>query len=214
LVPAQADLAAPPGPTAIEPPHDAGSDPNAAAAPAPHPASTPPFEPQHFSVVARVGRNHGHVFSVELYEVAAAAEHNYDLRGDSDHSHQVNITADEFRALQQGATLRKQSERGGSNAHRHRLMLRLDPKPLPPERVNACWIQIGGKDDHELVIPESHVRGGLDQTYDIQGVAPHTHSLALTAQDFEALLAGKQLDIETGRGLGHFHHVYLRYPLS
>jgi hypothetical protein len=149
-----------------------------------------------------------------LADVAAAAEHSYDLRGDSDHAHQLTISAEEFRALQQGATLRMQSERGGSNAHRHRLLLRLDPNPLPAERVNACWIQIGGKDDHELAIPESHVRGGRDQTYDVQGVAPHTHSFTLTAQHFAELLAGKSLDIETGRGLGHFHHVYLRYPLS
>lgn len=80
--------------------------------------------------------------------------------------------------------------------------------------ISACAIVIAGQDDHELVIPESHVRAGTERQYDIQGVAGHTHVLTVTAADFARIVAGEKVDLKSGQGLGHFHHVYIRYPLA
>ncbi len=62
------------------------------------------------------------------------------------------------------------------------------------------------------VIPESLVRSRRERHYDVQGVAGHTHTLVLMSAHVEALLAGKRLDLTTGRGAAHFHYVYLSYP--
>jgi hypothetical protein len=83
---------------------------------------------------------------------------------------------------------------------------------LPPEKTNVCSIFIAGKDDHELVITDADIHGGVDRVYDVQGIAGHTHQWVITAKDFARILSGKQIDVTTGTGLGHFHHVYIRYP--
>jgi len=47
-----------------------------------------------------IGTNHGHVLVVSADEVAAGAAKTYHIRGTSDHDHTVELTADEFAALQ------------------------------------------------------------------------------------------------------------------
>jgi hypothetical protein len=79
--------------------------------------------------------------------------------------------------------------------------------------TSACETVVAGKDDHELVIPESHVREGRERQYDIQGVAGHTHVLTITSEDFAQIASGTNVDLVSARGLGHFHHVYIRYPV-
>ncbi len=165
-------------------------------------------------IVALIGRNHGHVVPVSAEQVLAATTQTFALRGQADHPHAIEITAEEFQALGRGEVLRKKTQRGGANAHRHRVLLRCEPLVLPPELTNVCNITFGGKDDHELVIPESDVRGGQARSYDVQGVAGHTHELVLTPEHFASLIAGRQIDVTTKRGLGHFHHVYISYPLK
>jgi hypothetical protein len=36
----------------------------------------------------------------------------------------------------------------------------------------------------------------------------------VTPADFQRIAAGESVDLKSGRGLGHFHHVYIRYPMS
>jgi hypothetical protein len=156
-----------------------------------------------------VGRNHGHVLVVPDADVLAATERSYSIRGSSDHDHQLLVTSEEFRALGLGEVLRKKTEFGGG--HRHRVLVRCQPSILPPEMISACDAVIAGEDGHEVIIPESHVRGGVDREYDIQGVAGHTHTLKIRAADFARLLAGEKLDIPTEYGAGHFHHAYVKY---
>jgi hypothetical protein len=161
-------------------------------------------------IAGLIGRNHGHELVVAPEDVIAAKPRTYALKGKADHPHSVEVTAEEFRALGQGAVVRKRTERGGSNAHRHRVLLRCEPLQLPPEKTNVC-IFIAGQDDHELVVTDADLHGGVDRTYDIQGIAGHTHQLTIAAKDFERILGGKQVDLTTGYGLDHFHHVYIRY---
>lgn len=176
------------------------------------PASKESSEPLSCErLVAKVGRNHGHAFPIAARDVLDGVTKTFDLRGDSDHTHTVELSTTELAALGRGEFVRKQTERGGANAHRHRVLLRCEPLVLPPEMVSACDVVVAGKDDHEFVIPESHVREGVARDYDIQGVAGHTHVLTVTAADFQRIAAGQQLDLKSGQGLGHFHHVYIRY---
>lgn len=192
--------AAPPG---------VGDVPPAQAPKAPEPTASTSCE----RIVGLIGRNHGHEFPIDAAHVIAGKPRTYELKGKADHPHSVEVTAEEFRALGQGEVVRKRTERGGPNAHRHRVLLRCEALRLPPEKTNVCSIFIAGQDDHELVITHADLHGGVDRVYDIQGIAGHTHQLTITAKDFARILSGKQVDVTTGYGLDHFHHVYIRYPI-
>ena len=161
------------------------------------------------SVVTTVGRNHGHILTVSTADVAASEKRVYQIRGSSSHDHSLTVTPEEFALIASGASLRKRCDFGAG--HRHRVLVRCQPAVLPPELVSSCEVIVAGEDGHELVIPESHVVEAKPQTYDVQGVAGHTHQLALSSDDFHRLRAGDTLDLKTTQGLGHFHHVYIRY---
>lgn len=202
-------------------PTDTAPAPNAATTVTSPPATTAPFASEETSgalscerLVAKIGRNHGHDFPVRSEDVLEGVTKTFDLRGSSDHTHVIELSPAELAALGRGEVVRKQTERGGTNAHRHRVLLRCEPSVLPPEMISACDIVVAGKDDHEFVIPEAHVREGVVRHYDIQGVAGHTHVLTVTAEDFRRIASGEQLDLKSGQGLGHFHHVYIRYPIT
>lgn len=162
-------------------------------------------------VVTRVGTNHGHVLEVSPADVKACLDRTYDLRGTAGHAHTVTVSAADFRRLAAGETLRMPSTRDGG--HLHRLLVRCAPAVDPPERVNVCQVEIGGKDDHELIIPAAHIAAASDRAYDIQGVAPHTHAVSMKASDFRRLARGEQLALTTTAGGGHTHVVFVRYPL-
>jgi hypothetical protein len=160
--------------------------------------------------VTIIARNHGHDFPLALADVLAGAARTLQVGGSATHAHSITLSAAELAAIAAGEVLRKKTEFAAG--HRHRVLVRCDPELLPPERISACEVVVAGQDGHELVIPESHVRGGQDREYDIQGVSGHTHQLRVTASDFARLIAGEALDLLSARSLGHFHHVYIRYP--
>ncbi len=161
-------------------------------------------------VVTRVGRNHGHLLQVSLDEVKAGVEKTYDLAGTAGHSHAVTLTADDFKRLGAGEILRMACSRDGG--HAHRLYVRCAPAVDPPESVNVCAVEIGGKDDHEMIINAADMAAKADRTYDVQGVAGHTHAVQVTSADFQSLARGEQVVLKTSPGDGHFHFVYVRYP--
>jgi hypothetical protein len=162
-------------------------------------------------LVARIGRNHGHVFTISAADVIAGVDKTYDLSGTSGHPHAVTVTAADFKNLGAGQLVRLVSSREGG--HIHRLVLECAPAVDPPERVNACEVTVAGKDEHEFIIPEAHVKAKAERTYDIQGLAGHVHTVTVTSADFEALLQGKQLNIPSSRASdGHTHYAYIRYP--
>jgi len=161
-------------------------------------------------LVAKIGRNHGHVFVIGATDVAAGIDKTYDLTGKSGHPHNVTVTAADFKRLRAGEIVRLVSSREGG--HIHRLFLECGPAVDPPERVNACEIEVGGKDEHEFVIPDAHVKAKAERTYDIQGVAGHAHSVKVSPADFEELVRGKQVTVQSTVTDGHTHFVYIKYP--
>jgi hypothetical protein len=162
-------------------------------------------------IVARVGQNHGHVFVVSAADVAAGVDKTYDLTGSAGHAHAVTLGADHWTKLRAGESVRLTSTREG---HAHRLLIKCAPAVDPPGAVNVCQIEIGGKDDHELIITDADVRAKVEKSYEMQGIAIHSHAVKLTAADFEKLVRGEQLNITSGPGDGHSHVIFLRYPLK
>jgi hypothetical protein len=193
--PATADAASPAAaspPAAAPPP--AASAPPAEQAPAPPPPAAPPFELAR--VIARVGKNHGHLFTVALADVMSGAEKTYDLTGSS-HPHKVTLSPDHMATLRTGAILRVKSTLDSN--HAHRLWVRCAPPTDPPEWVTTCKASFTGKDEHELVIPAADLASTTDRTYDVQGIAGHAHSLTLTAANFETLRKGGPVTTHTSR---------------
>lgn len=161
-------------------------------------------------VIARVGKNHGHVFTVPLADVTAGVERTYDLTGTASHPHAVTLTIDELAALRTGAIVRARST--VSSGHAHRLWVRCAPPEDPPEWVSACKATFTGRDEHEIVIPAADLASTSDRTYDVQGLAGHTHTLTLTAADFDKLRRGGPVTRPTSRleGDAHLHTVTIQ----
>ena len=162
-------------------------------------------------IVARVGQNHGHVFVVSSADVTAGADKTYDLSGTAGHAHSVTLGAEHWTRLRAGEIVRISSTREG---HQHRLLVKCAPAVDPPEATNVVQIEIGGKDDHELIITEADVRAKVEKSYEMQGIAVHSHAVKLGAGDFEKLVRGEQLNVTSGPGDGHSHVIFLRYPLK
>jgi hypothetical protein len=184
--------------------------PSARADPPPAPSAAPKksFE----RVVTRIGQNHGHVLQVTMADVNAGVAKTYDLTGTAGHAHAVTLEPAVFERLRAGEIVRLPSTRTG---HLHRLLVRLGPAVDPPEAANVCAVEIAGKDDHELVITAADMQARADRTFDIQGVAAHTHAVRITVADFGRLAHGEQLAISSSSsapGEDHFHVVFVRYP--
>jgi len=200
----------PPEPAPAAPPETSAS---ADTPPAPEPQSAPPDAPQPelTRVIARVGKNHGHVLTVALADVKAGAEKSYDIAGTSGHPHKVTLTADQMKTLMGRQVLRTKSS--NDKGHEHRILVKCAPAADPPEWVNACKVEFSGKDEHELIVPLADIEAKADRTYDIQGIAGHTHELVLTKGDFDKLLKGEHLAIKTSRDKddAHLHVVQIDY---
>ncbi len=177
----------------------------------PPPPGMPVPTPSKLRMDARVSQNHGHLFAVSIADVDAATPRTYDLSGTSGHKHEVTLTREHFLELQQAKIVRLASTSYGG--HLHRIYARVRPEVLPVEEQSACDVFIGGKDDHELVIPASHVAGDVDRTYDIQANSPHTHAITIQGTDFARLRKGDKVVITSGRGAedNHTHVVFITH---
>jgi hypothetical protein len=63
--------------------------------------------------------NHGHILFVSKEDVAAGAQKTYDIRGTSDHSHLVTLTAADMLSLQGDGRAIEVSTRDGTVPHTH-----------------------------------------------------------------------------------------------
>jgi hypothetical protein len=60
---------------------------------------------------------------------------------------------------------------------------------------------------HALLIPAADFVAPSEQTYDIKGISPHTHSVTLTAAQLTTLGAGGAVTVTSTLGAGHTHDV-------
>ena len=87
---------------------------------------------------------------------------------------------------------------------------------LPPCGTGWCTtkdilnIEIYDNHDlpHELVITAADAALCTEQTFEFTGLADHTHTLTLTAEHFDIIDKGGQIEVESSEAQGHTHLVW------
>ena len=91
------------------------------------------------NVSIKIEKNHGHEMIVDSDDVALGEKHRYDITGQSDHAHYVDLTPDHFEALSTGAQV--EIESSNEKGHSHQVVLRGKPfrqdHTLPSQPRNA-----------------------------------------------------------------------------
>jgi hypothetical protein len=64
-----------------------------------------------------IATNHGHQMTVSAADVGAAADKTYDIAGSADHSHTVELTAEDFADLASGTILVVDSSTDAGHSH-------------------------------------------------------------------------------------------------
>jgi hypothetical protein len=73
--------------------------------------------------------------------------------------------------------------------------------------ANGTSATIGTNHGHALTVTKADVAAGVDKTYDIQGTAAHTHSVAITAAMFAELAANMSAGATSTVTLAHDHAI-------
>ena len=71
----------------------------------------------------------------------------------------------------------------------------------------SCKTAIGTNHGHAMSVAAGDVMAGVDKTYDIQGSSAHSHTVALSAEDFAEMTPGSVLVVESSTDAGHSHEV-------
>ena len=71
----------------------------------------------------------------------------------------------------------------------------------------SCQAAIGSNHGHNLSVAAADIMAGVDKTYDIQGGSAHSHSVALSAEDFAGMTSGTVLVVESSTDAGHSHEI-------
>lgn len=81
-----------------------------------------------------------------------------------------------------------------------------------PERVRVQDIQITIERNHghELLLSESDLEDHQSHSYDIQGMATHSHIVYLSRNDFMRLSQGSTVRVVSSSNYGHRHLIVLR----
>jgi hypothetical protein len=83
-----------------------------------------------------------------------------------------------------------------------------------PDDTGACDmdpdVTIAGNHGHMLDVPLADVADGDRVTYDIRGSADHTHTVTLSAEDFERLQGGGEVTVSSSVEDGHSHEITAR----
>lgn len=193
---------------------DAPAPDTKAADPPATPAKEEPPKTNFTRVIGRLSKNHGHELTVAFADVSEGAEKTYTFTGTSGHSHAVTLTADDMKVLLTGKVLRTKSTT--DNGHAHRVVARCAPPVDPPEWVNVCKFSSSGKDEHEIVITAADMSAKVAKTYDLQGLASHSHEITLTPEHFEQLLKKIPVTMQTSRepNDAHLHSVTIEYRVK
>jgi len=72
---------------------------------------------------------------------------------------------------------------------------------------NGTKITISGNHGHILPVSKAEVVASTSKTYDIQGIAGHTHTVTLTSEDFTTLKTNLSIVIPSTTDAGHTHAI-------
>lgn len=82
-----------------------------------NPPTSPTPPPSSSGVTGTVSANHGHVASISGAQMTAGGALNLDIRGQADHPHMVQLTADEMTRIAARTQVTKSSS--SDNGHSH-----------------------------------------------------------------------------------------------
>lgn len=76
-----------------------------------------------------------------------------------------------------------------------------------PDDGSSCKAAVATNHGHVMSVSTADLMAGAAKTYDIQGSSAHHHTVALTAQNFADLEAGKVVVVTSSTDAGHSHDV-------
>lgn len=86
-----------------------------------------------------------------------------------------------------------------------------DPEP---DCLNAGTnVSISDNHGHQLTVSKSAVAAGVEETYNITGIAGHSHTVTITSAHFASLAANQQVSIMSTGG-AHTHSVTVTCKLA
>jgi hypothetical protein len=71
----------------------------------------------------------------------------------------------------------------------------------------SCTTAIAMNHGHSMQVTAADIDAGAAKTYDIKGSATHSHTVALTADDFKDLTPGSVFSLTSSVDAGHSHDV-------
>lgn len=71
----------------------------------------------------------------------------------------------------------------------------------------ASASSISGNHGHNLIVSSADVNAGVEKTYTIDGSSGHSHSVTVTAANFNTLKSNQQISVNSTTGNGHMHSV-------
>ena len=153
-------------------------------------------------------------------ETSAVAEgdlvdRTYDIKGASSHPHSVTITAANFDRLAAAGMITVVSTRDAGHTHNVTVTCAAADAGAGTDASSsdasaACTpsaSSISANHGHALAIPAADVARGEPKTYSIKGTASHPHDIALTAEHFAALKAGRTITVTSTSVGSHTHDV-------
>ncbi|RLD30189.1 MAG: hypothetical protein DRI75_00500 [Bacteroidetes bacterium] len=73
--------------------------------------------------------------------------------------------------------------------------------------ANGTNSSIGANHGHSLAVSSTDVNAGVEKTYNIAGSAGHSHSVTVSAANFNVLKNNQQISVNSTTGDAHTHSV-------
>lgn len=80
-----------------------------------------------------ISKNHGHKLIISVDDITFGEQRRYDITGDADHHHVVDITVDNFEQLSSGEALELDSSHDVGHIH----MIKISCKPFRQDHPNV-----------------------------------------------------------------------------
>jgi hypothetical protein len=146
-----------------------------------------------------ISNNHGHSLVVPFTHVAYGSERTYSIQGTSSHRHFITVTPAMFAQLRANQPITVES---GGVSHTHMVTISC-VLPAPACTPAPLFTANHG---HLLNASADDVTAGVEKSYDVKGVATHTHTVVVTAAMFQMLQQGTSVSTVTMGGT-HVHTV-------
>ena len=177
-----------------------GGSTSGPSAPVPPPSTTPPAgtPPPSAADVSGDVTSPEHSAVITAADLAAGGALTLDIRGRAAHTHTVELSADEVKAIGRGERIQKDSS--DTLQHYHLVMF----EGVQPNSAGTGEVR---DPQHVAVVTGAQLAAGGALSLDIRGRADHGHIVELEAADVVAIRAGQQVTKNSNRVFEHIHEV-------